>query len=190
MGIEYELKFKATTDSLDAVQAALGEHWTVYEMRTTYYDTPDKSLSARKWTLRRRLENGLSVCTLKTPAKTGRREYEVVCDTIEAGIAELCKLGAPLELLALTAGGVKPVCGAAFTRLAQRVELPGGAVEVALDKGELFGGKKRQPLCELEVELKAGAPAVAVAFAGKLAGEYGLIPESKSKFKRALALAR
>ncbi len=190
MAVEYELKFAANAETLAAVRQALGGDWTEYVMETTYFDTADGSLSARKWTLRRRLENGMSVCTLKTPATMGRQELEVVCDAIEAAIPELCKLSAPTELLDLTASGVKPVCGAAFTRFARQVQLPEGAVEVALDSGELFAGEKRQPLCELEVELKAGAPAVAQDFALALAAKYGLLPEGKSKFKRALALSR
>jgi len=190
MNIEYELKFAATPEVLEAVKRDLGGEWTRFDMRTTYYDAPGGGLSARKWTLRRRMENGVSVCTLKTPAPEGRREYDVVCDSIEKGIAELCKLGAPEELLSLTKDGVREVCGAAFTRYAKRIELPGGAAEVALDSGELFAGGNRQPLCELEVERKEGEPAWTAAYAGHLAQSYGLKLENKSKFKRALALAR
>ena len=190
MGVEYELKFSTDAETLQAVRQALGGRWMRYEMRTTYYDTPDGALSDRKWTLRRRLENGQSVCTLKTPADMGRQEFEVNCQTIEQGIEELCKLGAPQVLAQLTVAGVKPVCGAAFTRYAQRVELPDGAVEVALDEGELFGAEKRQELCELEVELKQGMPAVAQSYALVLAEKFSLIPERRSKFKRALALTR
>ena len=190
MAIEYELKLNAEPQALISVEKDLGGSWRQIEMRTTYYDTPERTLSARKWTLRRRLENGLSVCTLKTPADLGRQEFEVNCDTIEMGIEELCKLGAPQELVLLTAGGVEPVCGAAFTRLVRTVDLEGCTVEVALDKGTLFGGDKTQPLCELEVELKAGEPNMARSFAMLLAAKYGLQPEHKSKFKRALALTR
>ena len=190
MGIEYELKFNATEETLHAVRQALGGAWTRYDMRTTYYDTPDRALSARKWTLRRRLENGVGVCTLKTPAGLGRREYEVRRDTIEEAVLELCKLSAPEELMGLTADGVKPVCGASFTRFARLVELPDGVVEVALDSGELFSGENRQPLCELEVELKTGEPVAVQSFALELAAQFPLVPETKSKFKRALALAR
>lgn len=190
MAIEYELKFAAEPQTLGTVEKELGGVWQEIAIRTTYYDTPDRVLSARKWTLRRRMENGISVCTLKTPAEMGRQEHEVICDTIEDGIKELCKLGAPEELLTLTAAGVVPVCGAAFTRLARTVVLEDCTIEVALDQGELFGGEKTQPLCELEVELKAGEPALARSFALLLAAKYGLRPENKSKFKRALALTR
>ena len=190
LAIEYELKFAATEQILDAVEQQFAGPWQRYAMRTAYYDTPSGALSAQKWTLRRRLENGRSICTLKTPAGSARREFEVEWDSIEGAIPELCKLGAPQELLSLTQGGVVEVCGAAFTRRACLVTLPEGGVEVALDSGELFGADKRQPLCELEVELKSGDPSVALTFAGELALTYGLKPEHGSKFKRALALTR
>ena len=93
MGIEYELKYSADPSAQEAIRRELGGRWVEYRMQTTYYDTPDGSLSARKWTLRRRLENGRSVCTLKTPAAgLGRCEWETQCDTVEAACEEICKL--------------------------------------------------------------------------------------------------
>jgi triphosphatase len=189
MAMEYERKFGATPELLEKIEKALGGVWTQYRMQTTYYDTVDGSLSGRKWMLRHRLENDAHVCTLKTPAGDARGEWEVACDRVEAAIPELCKLGAPGELLALTEAGVRPVCGAEFIRLAGIFALNEGQVEVALDKGVLFAGKKQTPLCEVEVELKSGAREVADTFAQELAARYGLAELADSKFKRARALA-
>ena len=69
MAVEFELKFRAMPEQLDKVQQALTGHQQVIEMETTYYDTPGGALSKRKYTLRRRMENGVSVCTLKTPVE-------------------------------------------------------------------------------------------------------------------------
>ena len=55
--------------------------------------------------------------------------------------------------------------------------------------GALLGGGREEPLCEVEVELKAGSEEAAIAFAGKLAEQFGLVPEKFSKYRRALALA-
>ena len=74
-------------------------------------------------------------------------------------------------------------------RLAKLVEADVCTVELALDEGTLLGGGKALPLAEVEVELKAGSEAAAVAFAQALAAEFGLTPEPKSKVQRALALA-
>ena len=190
MGREFELKFRADPTRQALILERFGA-FAAIAMETTYYDAPDGALSDRKITLRRRLEGGKSVCTLKTPAKDGSRgEWELECDRIEAAIPELCKLSGWEELTFLTAGGVEPVCGARFDRLAKTVVLPDCTVEIALDRGILTGGGREIPLCEVEVELKAGSEAAAVAFARELATEYGLQTEKKSKFRRALALAR
>lgn len=189
MGAEYERKFKADPDTLYRVYTTLPARWQTIGMETTYYDTPGGQLSARQWTLRSRLENGVRVCTLKTPGQNRLRgEWETEADSIEAAIPVLCKLGAPGELVDLCAGGVVPICGARFTRKAGLFTLRECAVEIALDEGVLLGGGRELPLCELEVELKAGSRAAADAFAGELAQIYTLTEEPRSKFARALAL--
>ena len=187
MATEYELKFKADSQTLWAMDAAIPGGNRI-EMETAYYDTPTGELSARRYTLRRRLENGLSVCTLKTPAGDARGEWETECDTIEAAIPKLVEMGAPAELETLTKAGLVHTCGAKFTRLAKTVTLPECTVEIALDQGILLGGGQTEPLCEAEVELKAGAKEACDAFAGELAEKFGLVTEQKSKFARALRL--
>ena len=66
MGREFELKYSCSAEDFEALKAAY-EGFTTIEMETTYYDTFDAKLNNRHWTLRRRYENGKSVCTLKTP---------------------------------------------------------------------------------------------------------------------------
>ena len=188
MGAEYELKFKATPDVLAGIREAFSGTEEKIAMETTYYDTPSGSLSARRYTLRRRFENGVSVCTLKTPKGKARGEWEVECASIENAIKSLVASGAPEELSQLTQEGLIPICGARFTRIAQRISLPDGAVELALDEGVLMGGNREEPLCEVEVELKSGSMAMCDRFAEELSCRFSLKPEEKSKFSRALAL--
>lgn len=191
MATEFELKYAATAANLEAIRAAVPGQYDTISMETTYYDTPGHDLSARKWTLRRRLENGVSVCTLKTPASgSSRNEWEVECDSVETAIPELCKLSGLALLAELTAAGVKPVCGARFTRLACRVALDGAEAEIALDAGVLFGGGRELAFAEVEAELKSGLEAAVVAWAQDLQRRFDLKPEPKSKFRRALDLAK
>ena len=68
--------------------------------------------------------------------------------------------------------------------------MDGLTVELALDQGILLGGGKTVPLCEVEVELKSGTRQAADAFARYIAVRFGLVPESGSKFRRALALSK
>ena len=189
MGREFELKFRADAGTIALIREKYGS-FTSISMETTYYDTFDLKLAMHRWTLRRRMENGVSVCTFKRPHKDGGRgEWEVECPNIMEGILALCKAGADEELLRVTAGGLMEVCGARFTRLAKTLEIPGGTVELALDQGVLLGKGKELPLAEIEVELKEGTNEAAVAFAKALAEEFSLVPEEKSKFVRAMALA-
>ena len=190
MGREFELKYSCAEADFEDLKADFSGFRTI-EMETTYYDTFDAKLSFRHWTLRRRFENGVSVCTLKTPdPKGGRSEWEVEAPGIITGIPKLCRAGAPMELMAMTVGGIQEVCGAKFTRLALTIEIPGGTVELALDKGKLFGNGREMPLLEVEVELKAGTDSAAIAFAKLLEEKYHLVPEHQSKYRRALTLAR
>ena len=191
MATEYEIKFRATPAQLAALRGAFSEEETVFTMQTTYFDTPNGDLADRKYTLRQRMENDISVCTLKTPAGAlGRGEFEVQLPRIELAIDKLCKLSGVQELSALVKDGLIPVCGARFTRIAKTVVLPDCTLELALDQGVLTGGGREIPLCEVEAELKSGSREAVAAFALTLAKQYGLQPEMKSKFRRALALAK
>lgn len=187
MGREFELKYSATHAQQQAIYKQF-ENWTEIAMETTYYDTAEHGLSGKKCTLRCRQENGVAVCTLKTPAGGfGRGEWDVESSWTEEAVLHLFTAAgqAPVSFASLHA-----VCGARFTRLAKTVELPRCTVEIALDKGVLLGGNQEAPLCEVEVELKSGEEAAAAAWAEDLAARNGLQPERNSKFRRASLLAR
>lgn len=189
MNVELEWKFDATPMILAAIREAFEGEYREISMETTYFDTPTRDLSSRKWTLRFRLENGEGVCTLKTPAPgEGRREYEAPAKTFLQGVGLLLDQGAPQELGDWTRAAA-PICGAAFQRQALTVDVNGTVVELALDRGVLKGGGREQPFSEAEVELKSGDEMVARAFALGLAARYGMRPQPLSKFARAAALA-
>lgn len=190
MGIEFELKYRATALQQEAVLREISGEVRVISMETTYYDTPDRLLSARRITLRRRMENGTAVCTVKTPEKDGARgEWECLCGDIQTAVPELCKLGAPDYLILFCAHGLEPICGARFTRRTADVVTADFTAELALDSGVVLGGGREMPLCEIELELKSGSKHAMVAYMKSLAVRYGLEPETKSKFRRARDLA-
>lgn len=191
MGVEFEVKFRASDAQLQQIIKAYPGNWQRICMQTTYYDTPDGALSAKHYTLRLRMENGNAVCTLKAPTQGfGRGEYETACDSIYDAIPTLCKLSGLGQTLLSVCDSLVPVCGAKFTRQAMTLTLPECTVELALDSGMLYGGGKEAALCELEAELKGGSREALLAFAKSLSDRYGLVLEQRSKFRRALALAR
>jgi inorganic triphosphatase YgiF len=135
------------------------------------------------------MENEKSVCTLKTPAAgLGRNEIELECGSIEDAIPVLCVSGAPEDFGSLVQDGVIAVCSAKFHRTAITLALEDFTIELALDTGTLSGGNQTIPLCEVEVEHKAGDMLSSELFAAILQKNYGLVQEERSKFRRALAL--
>ncbi len=190
MGREFELKFRADADIIHRIREKYGD-FTPISMETSYYDTQDLKLAMHQWTLRRRMENNVSVCTFKRPRDDGSRaEWEVEAASIMEGVMKLCQAGADWELMRIASGGLVQTCGARFTRLAATLEIPGGKVELALDQGVLLGGGREVTLCEVEVEFKSGSQEAALRFAVTLAEAYGLQPEPRSKYSRAKALAK
>ena len=198
MGREFEVKLRVSSEAVlnrilqdPRIQAmALGQDRQI-RMESTYFDTAERLLSARRWTLRRRRENDRYVVTVKTPAPGhARGEWEVEEENLEGAIPRLCALGAPAELMDLVKMGFAPRCGAEFTRTARLLRLPGGTLaEMAADRGILIGGNRQENLVELEVELKEGKDADVEAFCKNLREEYGLVEEPLSKFARASRLA-
>ncbi len=189
MGREFELKYRATGEQLESIEAFC-EGFREIRMETTYYDTENRDFSSRRYSLRLRKENGEPVCNLKIPLDAfSRGEWECREADIAAGAEILARISGVKELEALAQQPLFPLCGARFTRKAVTLPSGDGAVELALDRGVLLGGGKELPFAEVEVELKQGRDEDAVAFAAELAARFGLTPEPKSKLRRALALA-
>ena len=190
MGKEFELKYSATKSDLEILESHFPGLRPI-AMETTYYDNEAGDFNRLHWTFRRRMENGKSICTLKTPMEgLGRAEFEIECGDILEAVPLLIEQRAPKQLLLLTCRGVSPSCGAKFTRLAGPIQGEGFTAELALDEGILLGGGKELPFAEVEVELKSGSEEAVSAVAEALAEKYGLRPEPRSKVARARLLAQ
>ena len=189
MAVEYELKYRATAEVLERIQADFPGDYTVTEMTTTYYDTPGADLAKLFWTLRHRQEGEKHICTLKTPAGIdGRSEYEWNCADIQEAIPHLCRLAGSNALAQLAERGLVPTCGARFTRTARPFAAGCTVTELALDQGVLVNGEKEEPFAELEVELKRGFREETDVIGLLLSQSYGLEAENKSKFQRSKEL--
>ena len=199
MGTELEWKLAvpeiALLDQIAAwepLQPLLAEPFREYEMRTTYYDTPDRKFADRHMTVRCRRENGEAVVCVKAPLPEAgdpslHGEWETAGEDPLQALPELVAAGAPRMLL--EAEVLRPVCRAAFHRRAVLLRFPDASVcELALDCGALFGAAEEEPLCELELEMKAGDPAAARALYAGLSARFGLEPQPLSKYARAKAL--
>ena len=189
MAVEYELKYRATPEILEKIQADFPGEYTTTEMTTTYYDTPGADLAKLFWTLRHRQEGDRHICTLKTPAGLdGRSEYEWNCEDIQKAIPHLCRLAGSSALAQLAERGLVPTCGARFTRTARPFRAGSTVTELALDSGVLVNGDREAPFAEMEVELKWGFREEADIIGLLLSQSYELQTEPKSKFLRAKEL--
>ncbi len=200
MGMELEFKLAVKNPALleqilfDPQVAEVRQgNYRLIDMATIYYDTPDRRLAGRMWTLRLRQENNDLVATLKTPGQgRARGEWECSAPSIQAAIPRLLEAGAPAELAEVLADQpLQPVCAAQFTRRAADLTFVDGTIcELCGDIGMLVGGPNQEDLCEVEIELKSGDEDTAAAFAGELMERFDLSEEPRSKFARASALAR
>ena len=189
MAVEYELKYRATPEILEKIQADFPGDYTVTQMTTTYYDTPGADLAKLYWTLRHRQEGEVHICTLKTPAGIdGRSEYEWKCEDILEAVPHLCRLSGSNALAQLAQRGLVATCGARFTRTARKLIAGSTMAELALDNGVLVNGEKEEPFSEVEVELKQGYREETEVMGYLIRQSYGLTVENRSKFMRAKAL--
>jgi inorganic triphosphatase YgiF len=162
---EVELKLLASPAAIERIRAAsvIVQHarnrGVVRRLETVYYDTPDHALSRERSSLRVRRNGTRYVQTLKR-AGTGqspftREQWET---PVATPAPDLTLLPAEISgsLGALAKDGVAPVFATRFRRRAQRLAFNGAEVEIAFDEGTVEAGEQREPLAEIELELKAG----------------------------------
>lgn len=189
MGKELEYKYAPTAGDGSFILERFPGDWEQVTMESTYYDTLQGDLARKRYTLRLRKENGQQVITCKTPGGgNARNEWEYPAGSLAEGIPALLAMGAPEELASYLRAGLVARCGAAFTRMRRTLRFGDGEAELAWDKGELRGGAMREPLLEIELELKSGDEAAFTAWCGQMAEELKLRTIKESKFARAAAL--
>ena len=175
----------------------------VQQLHNVYYDTPDQRLRRQKVALRVRRQTSDEppleqwILTLKTAGVSvgglsQRGEWEAALRNATPRLSAL--QGTPWSTLDPD-GTLWPQLAPAFvtncTRTLWLLRQRGGCViEVALDVGDILAGNRRAPICELELELKAGPPEALHALARRLADAVAVLPGQASKAERGYALAR
>lgn len=167
---------------------------------TRYFDTPDFALGAQGIALRVRRVGRRWLQTLKTEGErhgglSRRAEYEVA---ISGGTPDWSRFPAEAQAWVPQAlrAQLAPVFETDFKRTTwQLVGEHGTAIEVALDVGEvrtvkgINAGLQRQPICEIELELKSGQPDALFALALGWAAHLDYLPLDISKAERGVRLA-
>jgi inorganic triphosphatase YgiF len=169
-GDEVELKLLAPAGALDQLREApiVVRHarngGVARRLEAVYYDTPDRTLFSHGLSLRVRRNGNRYVQTLKRapahgrPFVRGEWETSISGDTPDLASLPVSEIGSPLDSLAPDA--LHPIFVTKVRRRTQRLEFPEAIVEVAFDEGTIEAGEQREPLTEIELEVKAGDPRI------------------------------
>ncbi len=171
-----------------------------FRLFNTYFDTAGHDLRKRGIALRLRRKGwALWLMTVKgTESGAGglaqRREWEAPTqpDVFNFDVVTDAELR---DFLEQRRAQLQAVFSTDFTRTTWTLQHAGSIVEVALDRGRIStisadGKATSRPLCELELELIAGAsPDALFDLAITLAADFHLHPEIASKAERGYALA-
>ncbi len=199
--MEIELKLSLPAAAVDALKAdplLAKARKTRKRLDNIYFDTPDHALAQARIGLRLRKDGRRWLQTVKSggSAQAGLHQRE----EIEFAVSGKALEWAPLTGTAFEAvlAPIQQQLGAQFrtlfTRDIRRLTGPSGAeIELAIDQGEIIAGKnsrKREAICELELELKSGSVDDLFELALELASRHPLTMSNCSKAERGDALAR
>jgi triphosphatase len=160
----------------------------------TYYDTPDRRLQRKRLAVRYRQKGQEWLLTVKSdsPSPGGlaqRSEWEVPG---EPGAFDFAHVDNPKlrRFLEEATPELVPVFTTDFTRsLWQLTPHEGSRIEVALDRGTINAGERKENICEVELELLEGDAADLFTAALALQADLPLHPEGASKAERGYRLA-
>jgi inorganic triphosphatase YgiF len=196
--IETELKLRAGADAFDevrtspAVLRSARNKGTVRRLEATYYDTADHQLYDAGLSLRVRRSGKHFTQTVKRLAANGplaREEWEASVGTLAPDLSVLPTAEIDGIFNNIAADELVPIFVTRVRRHAMTLDVPDGEIEVALDDGVIEAGPQREPLSEIELELKQGKAAALYQFGLGLMDVAPLCLEIQSKADRGYALA-
>jgi len=161
----------------------------------TYFDTADRRLTANRTTLRVRDLGSRRIATVKRSLSTQagihtREEWEVDLDAGEHPADWPASAARDRALAALDGAAIFPLMTIRTRRqYSYAIRADTRVAEISLDEGAIMAGGRTIGFRELEVELLAqGMRADLDALVDHLQARFALIPESRGKKKRGLAL--
>jgi len=151
---------------------------------TTYWDTPDRALAQRGLSLRVRAQGETRRQTVKAQGGAGavmrRGEWEWPIDGETPDLA----LAAETPVGEFAGAEIVPTLTSDVTRTTRLLKVDGALIEADLDEGEIRAGTSRQPVRELELELREGAAGALYRLALALHAEIPFAIETESKAER------
>ena len=153
---------------------------------STYFDTPSHELARRGLSLRIRAVGKLRVQTLKSSGANGdaamsRGEWEWPVKDDKPDIALASSAPAVSRLPADLGKQLQPIVVTDVMRTAHTLDFQGSTIEAVLDSGSIVAGDQKQPVHELELELRDGAPSALYGLALSLHAATPLSIEAEGK---------
>jgi len=159
---------------------------------TTYFDTPGRDLARRGLTLRIRRSDEERIQAVKSSARNGaanrRTEWEWPIDRDEPDLGLVASAPVVGDFPPDLAQRLQPTVVTDIVRTTRDVRLGGNVIEVAQDSGSIVAGEVNQPMQEVELELREGAPGALYRLALTLHAEAPVVVELESKPARGLRL--
>jgi inorganic triphosphatase YgiF len=150
---EIELKFLCEPADLAAVLSAAPSGETVEkDLVSTYFDTPQADLKAKRVSLRIREGGGKTIQTLKRGDGFAREEHEQAVD----GALDLSMAALKEALPSSKRRALRPAFTVRVQRQQRTFDYEGATIEMAVDRGEVQAGDRRRAISEVELELKSG----------------------------------
>lgn len=181
--------------------APLARRKTVHSvLHNVYFDTPEQTLRRARIALRLRRTGDADAATWLQTLKIGgssdsalsrRGEWEAPVAAAALNAAQLAATPwSALDPDGALFAALTPCFETSFERTAWQVRrADGSVVEVALDLGQVRAGGRSLPICELELELKAGEAGALFELARQIGQSVPLLPANRSKSERGYALA-
>ncbi|HEX4596760.1 MAG TPA: CYTH and CHAD domain-containing protein [Burkholderiaceae bacterium] len=205
--MEIELKLAVPEAALGAIRRKLNTYGRQppLQVASVYFDTADRRLALQRAALRvRRIGQGPDaqwIQTLKTNDRSGalsqRGEWEAPVAGPRPMLTGLTEW--PLQqLLGPEPVRLIPIFRTQFERTARSVQYQGTRIEIALDEGRVAAGRRIEPLCEVELELRepelrhgslSAVFDLALDLIGRGSKALALRPECESKATRGYRLA-
>ncbi len=191
---EIELKLDLTRQAADrfALWPSLPGESQTAALHAIYFDTPNHQLGKRGMSLRIRRSGRRRIQTVKADGRDGaglfaRDEWEMPVRSDAPVLDDRTPVAAILGAAAADVGKL-------FTVDVQRrtwmMTQDSATIELVLDRGSILAAGREQPICEIELELKAGEPAALFALARRINADIAVRPGMLSKAERGYRLTQ
>jgi inorganic triphosphatase YgiF len=198
MQVEREIKFSLTPAAARRVARRVrpAGPWRRRMVFSAYYDTANERLRRAGVALRLRRDGTRRLQTLKAESATAglsaRAEWEMPAPRGKLDLGAFPRE----EILAATgldvarlASRLRPRFETRFSRRSAPLIVDGATrAEISVDRGYVAAGERREPISEVELELKSGDTASLLRYAAALAKPLGLALEFESKAERGYRL--